>query len=63
MGGWTTLQWDIQTAFTAAETLVDDIVGDNGVYDDVIASLKEDPDGPQIDVEKDLVASLGSGSR
>ncbi len=59
MGGWTTLQWDVQTAFTAAESLVDDIVGDAGVYDDVIASLKEDPDGPQIDVEKDLVACLG----
>jgi hypothetical protein len=58
VGGWTALQWDLQTAFTAAETLVDDIVGDAGVYDDVIASLKEDPDGPQIDVEKDLVNSL-----
>jgi hypothetical protein len=59
MGGWTTLQWDVQAAFTSAETLVDEIVGDKGVYDDVIASLKEDPDGPQIDVEKDLVACLG----
>jgi hypothetical protein len=57
-GGWTSLQWDLQTAFTAAETLVDDVVGDTGVYDDVIASLKEDPDGPQIDVEQDLVAGL-----
>ena len=58
VGGWTTLQWDLQAAFNSAETLVDDVVGDVGVYDDVIASLKEDPDGPQIDVEKDLVASL-----
>jgi hypothetical protein len=58
MGGWTSLQWDLQTAFAVAETLVDDIVGDEGVYDDVIASLKEDPDGPQIDVEEDLVAGL-----
>lgn len=58
VGGWTVLQWDLQTAFTAAETLVDEIVGDAGVYDDVIASLKEDPDGPQIDVEKDLVNCL-----
>ena len=32
---------------------------EKGVFDDVIASLKEDPDGPQIDVEKDLVACLG----
>ena len=43
-----------------SETLVDDIVGDRGVFDDVIASLKEDPDGPQIDVEQDLVAALGT---
>jgi hypothetical protein len=57
--GWTALQWDIPAAFAAAETLVDEVVGDKGVYDDVIASLKEDPDGPQIDVEKDLIAGLG----
>jgi len=59
VGGWAALQWDVQTAFGSAESLVDDIVGDKGVFDDVIASLKEDPDGPQVDVEKDLVACLG----
>ncbi len=58
--GWMALEWDLQTAFASAETLVDDIVGDKGVYQDVIASLKEDPDGPQIDVEKHLVACLGT---
>jgi hypothetical protein len=58
--GWSALQWDLGAAFAASETLVDDIVGDRGVFDDVIASLKEDPDGPQIDVENDLVAALGS---
>ena len=58
--GWTTWQWDLRQAFVAAETLVDDVVGDKGVYDDVIASLKEDPDGPQIDVEADLVSCLGN---
>jgi hypothetical protein len=57
--GWSALQWDLRAAFAASETLVDDIVGDRGVFDDVIASLKEDPDGPQIDVEKDLVTALG----
>ncbi len=56
--GWSTLQWDLRAAFMNAEPLVDDVVGDKGVYDDVIASLKEDPDGPQIDVEKDLVDCL-----
>ncbi len=58
--GWIALEWDIKTAFASAETLVDDIVGDKGVFQDVIASLKEDPDGPQIDVEAELVAGLGS---
>lgn len=58
--GWIALEWDLQNAFASVETLVDDIVGDKGVYQDVIASLKEDPDGPQIDVEKDLVACLGT---
>jgi len=60
VAGWTSLQFDLRNAFVTVESLVDDIVGEKGVYDDVIASVKEDPDGPQIDLEKDLVACLGS---
>jgi hypothetical protein len=60
VAGWTSMQWDLRNAFVSAESLVDDVVGEKGVYDDVIASVKEDPDGPQIDLEKDLVAALGS---
>ena len=59
VAGWTALQWDIQTAFASVESLFDDIVGEKGTFDDVIASLKEDPDGPQIDLERDMVACLG----
>ena len=55
-----TLQWDMKTAFESAESLVDDVVGEKGVFDDVIASLKEDPDGPQIDVANELVGCLGT---
>ena len=60
VSGWTSLQFDLRNAFDTVESLVDDVVGEKGVYDDVIASVKEDPDGPQIDLEKDLVACLGS---
>ena len=60
IAGWTSLQFDLRNAFVTVESLVDDIVGEKGVYDDVIASVKEDPDGPQIDLEKDLVGCLGS---
>jgi hypothetical protein len=59
ISSWISLQWDLQNAFNSIEPLVDDVVGEEGVFDDVIASLKEDPDGPQIDVEKDLVGCLG----
>jgi hypothetical protein len=59
IAGWTALQWDIETAFHSVETLFDDIVGEKGTFDDVIASLKEEPDGPQIDLEKDMVDCLG----
>jgi hypothetical protein len=59
VSSWVAMQFDLANAFQSVESLVDDVVGEKGVFDDVIASLKEDPDGPQIDVEKDLVACLG----
>ena len=60
VSSWSSVEWDMKTAFASAESLIDDVVGEKGVFDDVIASLKEDPDGPQIDVEKDLVERLGT---
>jgi len=57
---WLGLHWDLPKVFRALESLVDDVVGEPGVFDDVISSLKEDPDGPQIDVENDLIRHLGS---
>ncbi len=60
VSSWMTMQWDMKNAFASVESLVDDVVGEKGVFDDVIASLKEDPDGPQIDVEHDLVGCLGT---
>lgn len=60
VSGWMTMQWDMKNAFATVESLVDDVVGEKGVFEDVVASLKEDPDGPQIDVENDLVGCLGT---
>jgi len=56
---WTSLEWDIANAFDSIQPLVDDIVGEAGVFEDVIASLEEDPDGPQIKVRDDLIKHLG----
>ena len=56
---WTSLEWDIANAFDSIQPLVDDVVGEAGVFEDVIASLEEDPDGPQIKVRDDLIKHLG----
>jgi hypothetical protein len=57
---WLSLQWDIANAFDSMQPLVDDVVGEPGVFEDVIASLQEDPDGPQIDVRGELIKHLGT---
>ncbi len=51
--------WDIKKSFDFVDTLVDEIAGEEGFFDDLIDSLKNDPNGPQIDIKKDLVAHLG----
>jgi hypothetical protein len=58
---FTAFNWDILTAFDSFGTLFDAMFGEGeeGVWDDVIKSLREDPNGPQIDLRNDLVAHLG----
>ncbi|MCC7083527.1 MAG: hypothetical protein IT427_00805 [Pirellulales bacterium] len=56
---YTTFNWDMKTAFINAETLVDEMVGEKGVFRDVLESLRDDSDGPMVDIEKNLVAHLG----
>ena len=47
-----------QKAFEASKTLVNAIVGDD-VFEDVLKSIEEDPNGPQINIRRDLIAELG----
>ncbi len=60
VASYTSLNFDIQTAFTSAESLVDEVIGEKGVYRDVLESLRDDPDGPRVDIEKSIVAHLGN---
>jgi len=55
----TTFNCDIQNAFSVIDTLVDEMVGDK-VFHNMINSLRDDPDGPRVDIAKDIVAHLGS---
>lgn len=55
-------QLDIKTAEANFEPLFDQLFGDGetGVWTDVKESFRDDPNGPGIDIDKDLIAHLGS---
>lgn len=47
--------WNAGDAFWKAEGLVDEIAGTEGVFKEVIQGIKQDPNGPQIDLEKEVL--------
>ncbi len=56
---YNTFNWDIKKAFSVVGPLVDDIMAEKGVFNDVLDSLKNDSQGPKVDIAKDLIAHLG----
>jgi hypothetical protein len=59
LASYTSFQCDFLNAFKRFDTLFDEIYGKEGVFEDTIESLKNDPNGPQLDILNDLVAHLG----
>jgi hypothetical protein len=53
-----TFNWDVQKGFKHFGSLFDAFADDPGTWDEVLEGLKNDPAGPEIDVEKELVALL-----
>ncbi len=55
-----TFQWDLLNAFDNFGTLFDEIVGEGepNVWNDVIESMKTDPNGPKLDLRNELIANL-----
>lgn len=53
------LYWDVLTAFDHFGPLFDGFLEDEGIWDDVIDSLTNDPDGPQIQLRNDFFALAG----
>ncbi|MCA9134925.1 MAG: hypothetical protein KDA45_17270, partial [Planctomycetales bacterium] len=47
--------WNAKEAFWRTEGLVDELAGTPGVFDEVIQGIKKDPNGPRIDIEKDVL--------
>lgn len=55
-----TFHWNMKSAFDHSESLIDAFAGEEGFFKDLMTSLKEDEDGPQLDVRDELVAHLGN---
>jgi len=55
---YATFNWKLRERFPAAETLVDEYVGGKGTFRDVLDSLATEPDGPKVDIEKEIIANL-----
>lgn len=47
----------IEEAFWASETLINEALGDD-IFRDIIDGIRDDEDGPQIDIAKDLLPNL-----
>ncbi|GAB5404142.1 MAG: hypothetical protein Aurels2KO_23730 [Aureliella sp.] len=47
--------WNANEAFWKAEGLVDEIAGTEGVFEEVIKGIRMDPNGPQVDIRKDVL--------
>ena len=59
VASYLTFNWKMQDAFKYSETLVDAIAGDKGVFDEIWLSMKQDVNGPKIDIFKELIDHLG----
>jgi hypothetical protein len=56
-----TLYANVLTAFDNFDSLFDELIGggEKGTWKDALYGLKSDPNGPQLDLRKELVANLG----
>lgn len=51
--------WNVQEAFEGFGYVFDAYLEERGAFNDLIDSVREDPNGSQIDLRKDLVGQLG----
>lgn len=60
VSSYVSFQADMLNAFDHFDTLFDEIYGEKGVWKDTLESIEEDPNGPQINLRRDLVQHLGN---
>lgn len=52
------LNWNMGDAFWHVESLVDDAIGEV-IFRDLLDGIRDDEDGPRIDIAKDVIPNLG----
>jgi len=52
------LNWNISDSFGYVESLVDDAFGEP-IFRDILDGIRDDEDGPRIDITKDVIPNLG----
>lgn len=55
---YSSFRWDMKNAFEFSKTLIDQLA-DAEVFEDSLEGVRTDPNGPQIDLRRDLVGKLG----
>lgn len=62
VASYTAAYWDMKAAFEAFGYIFDEVIGEGeeGIFNDVIQSVIDDPNGPQIDIRNDLAGHLGT---
>jgi len=53
------VNWELDTAFDAMGSIVDDVMQEPGYFNDLIKQIKEEEDGPRIDIRTDLIQQVG----
>lgn len=59
VASYSTVYWDMLKAFDNFGPLFDGFLEQEGIWKDVVESMKNDPDGPQIDIRKEFFELLG----
>jgi hypothetical protein len=60
VASYASLNWRMAHAFEMSKTMVDEIYGEDDILEDALESLKSDPDGPLVDLRKELFGNLGT---
>ena len=56
---FTRLNWNLGDAFWHAESLINDAFGEE-IFRDILDGIRDDQDGPRIDLAKDVLPNLGT---